>query len=32
MRIVWLAHQTVPVKRKVATKLIKPGMDSKQVP
>jgi non-specific serine/threonine protein kinase/serine/threonine-protein kinase len=28
---VWLAEQTEPVKRKVALKVIKPGMDSKQV-
>jgi serine/threonine protein kinase/tetratricopeptide (TPR) repeat protein len=31
MGSVWLAHQAEPVKRKVALKLIKPGMDSKQV-
>jgi WD40 repeat protein/serine/threonine protein kinase/Flp pilus assembly protein TadD len=28
---VWMAQQTEPVKRLVAVKLIKPGMDSKQV-
>jgi eukaryotic-like serine/threonine-protein kinase len=31
MGSVWVAHQSEPVKRKVAVKLIKPGMDSKQV-
>ncbi len=31
MGTVWLAEQKEPVKRKVAVKLIKPGMDSKQV-
>jgi tetratricopeptide (TPR) repeat protein/tRNA A-37 threonylcarbamoyl transferase component Bud32 len=31
MGAVWLAQQTDPVKRRVAVKLIKPGMDSKQV-
>src|SRR5262245_40957116 len=31
MGSVWLAQQAEPVKRKVALKLIKPGMDSKQV-
>src|SRR5262249_46097104 len=31
MGTVWLAQQTAPVKRLVAIKLIKPGMDSKQV-
>ena len=31
MGTVWVAEQTEPVKRKVAVKLIKPGMDSKQV-
>jgi serine/threonine-protein kinase len=31
MGTVWLAQQTEPVKRKVALKLIKPGMDSKLV-
>jgi serine/threonine protein kinase len=31
MGAVWMAHQTEPVKRLVALKLIKPGMDSKQV-
>ena len=31
MGSVWLAHQTEPVKRKVAVKLIKAGMDSKAV-
>jgi serine/threonine protein kinase/tetratricopeptide (TPR) repeat protein len=31
MGTVWLAQQTEPVKRPVAVKLIKPGMDSKQV-
>ena len=28
---VWVAQQTEPVKRKVALKLIKPGMDSRAV-
>ena len=28
---VWLAEQTAPVRRRVALKLIKPGMDSRQV-
>jgi serine/threonine protein kinase/tetratricopeptide (TPR) repeat protein len=31
MGSVWVAHQTEPVRRKVAVKLIKAGMDSKQV-
>ena len=31
MGTVWMAQQTEPVKRTVAVKLIKPGMDSKQV-
>ena len=31
MAIVYLAEQTEPVKRQVALKIIKPGMDSKQV-
>src|SRR5262245_7853933 len=31
MGAVWVAQQTEPVKRPVAVKLIKPGMDSKQV-
>jgi serine/threonine protein kinase/tetratricopeptide (TPR) repeat protein len=31
MGTVWMAQQTEPVKRLVAMKLIKPGMDSKQV-
>jgi len=31
MGIIYLADQTEPVKRRVAIKLIKPGMDSKQV-
>lgn len=31
MGTVWVAEQTEPVKRKVAVKLIKPGMDSKSV-
>jgi WD40 repeat protein/serine/threonine protein kinase len=31
MGTVWMAQQTKPVKRLVAVKLIKPGMDSKQV-
>ena len=31
MGAVWMAEQTEPVKRPVAVKLIKPGMDSKQV-
>jgi serine/threonine protein kinase len=31
MGTVWLAEQTQPVRRKVAVKLIKPGMDSKSV-
>jgi serine/threonine protein kinase/tetratricopeptide (TPR) repeat protein len=32
MGTVWMARQTEPVKRLVALKVIKPGMDSKQVP
>ena len=31
MGIVYMAEQTVPVRRKVALKIIKPGADSKQV-
>jgi serine/threonine protein kinase/WD40 repeat protein len=31
MGTVWMAEQTEPVRRKVALKVIKPGMDSKQV-
>ena len=31
MGTVWMAEQTQPVRRKVALKLIKPGMDSKNV-
>jgi len=31
MGVVWMAEQTHPVHRKVALKVIKPGMDSKQV-
>src|SRR5262249_41401207 len=31
MGAVWMAQQTVPVKRLVAVKLIKAGMDSRQV-
>src|SRR3954447_4972933 len=31
MGVVWMAEQTKPVQRKVAIKVIKPGMDSKQV-
>src|SRR5258708_3047735 len=31
MGTVWVAEQTQPVRRKVALKLIKPGMDSKTV-
>jgi eukaryotic-like serine/threonine-protein kinase len=31
MGTVWLAEQTHPVRRQVALKLIKPGMDSRQV-
>src|SRR5262245_56689934 len=31
MGAVWMAQQTAPVKRLVALKVIKPGMDSKQV-
>src|SRR5262245_20542044 len=31
MGTVWMAQQTAPVKRAVALKLIKAGMDSKQV-
>jgi serine/threonine protein kinase/tetratricopeptide (TPR) repeat protein len=31
MGTVWLAEQTEPVRRKVAVKLIKPGMDSRPV-
>ncbi|MBO0697851.1 MAG: serine/threonine protein kinase, partial [Zavarzinella sp.] len=31
MGTVWMAEQTEPVKRRVALKVIKPGMDTKQV-
>jgi serine/threonine protein kinase/WD40 repeat protein len=31
MGTVWMAEQTEPVKRRVALKVIKPGMDSRQV-
>jgi serine/threonine protein kinase/tetratricopeptide (TPR) repeat protein len=31
MGVVWMAEQTEPVQRKVALKVIKPGMDSRQV-
>jgi serine/threonine protein kinase len=31
MGTVWMAEQTEPVQRRVAVKLIKPGMDSRQV-
>jgi serine/threonine protein kinase len=31
MGVVWLAEQQEPVRRQVAVKLIKPGMDSRQV-
>ena len=31
MGTVWVAEQTQPVRRKVALKLIKPGMDSRTV-
>jgi eukaryotic-like serine/threonine-protein kinase len=31
MGVVYLAEQTVPVRRRVALKILKPGMDSKQV-
>src|SRR2546422_5420302 len=31
MGVVWMAEQTQPVQRKVALKVIKPGMDSRQV-
>jgi len=31
MAEVWLAQQTAPVRRQVAVKLIKPGMDSRRV-
>jgi serine/threonine protein kinase/tetratricopeptide (TPR) repeat protein len=31
MGVVWMAEQTRPVQRKVAVKVIKPGMDSRQV-
>ena len=31
MGIVWMAEQEQPVRRKVALKIIKPGMDSQQV-
>ncbi|MCI0685442.1 MAG: hypothetical protein L0Y71_25355, partial [Gemmataceae bacterium] len=31
MGVVWMAEQTQPVQRKVALKVIKPGMDSMQV-
>jgi eukaryotic-like serine/threonine-protein kinase len=29
--VVWLAEQTEPVRRRVALKVLKPGMDSRQV-
>ena len=31
MGVVYVAEQTQPVRRKVALKIIKPGMDTKQV-
>jgi len=31
MGVVWMAEQTKPVQRKVALKVIKPGMDTRQV-
>ncbi|HEV2971353.1 MAG TPA: serine/threonine-protein kinase [Pirellulales bacterium] len=31
MGVVWMAEQTQPVQRKVALKVIKPGMDSRQI-
>ena len=31
MSVVYLAEQSDPVKRRVALKILKPGMDSKQV-
>ena len=31
MGVVWMAEQTQPVQRKVAIKVIKPGMDSRQI-
>src|SRR5262249_33244584 len=31
MGVVYMAEQTLPVRRKVALKIIKPGMDTKQV-
>ena len=31
MGIVYMAEQTQPIRRKVALKIIKPGMDSRQV-
>jgi tetratricopeptide (TPR) repeat protein len=31
MGVVWMAEQTEPIQRKVALKVIKPGMDSRQV-
>jgi hypothetical protein len=31
MGVVWMAEQTQPVQRKVALKVIKPGMDSQEV-
>ena len=31
MGVVYLAEQTIPIRRKVALKIIKPGMDSRQV-
>ncbi|MFO0842105.1 MAG: hypothetical protein U0797_06845 [Gemmataceae bacterium] len=31
MGVVWMAEQQVPVRRRVALKIIKPGLDSKQV-
>ncbi len=31
MGTVWMAEQSEPVRRRVALKVIKPGMDTKQV-
>src|SRR5947209_13424593 len=31
MGVVWVAEQTAPIKRRVALKVIKPGMDSAQI-
>jgi eukaryotic-like serine/threonine-protein kinase len=31
MGVVWMAEQTIPMQRKVALKIVRPGMDSEQV-